>query len=145
MHEVWTWLCRYRFVLMSLPGQLYVDGRQPEPKVMSRLLFLFPGCSLVFRRCFQLRAGMTIEQIDPIAAVRKQRLKKGVWKAERRRLLTLEKKVGDDWHLWLYYNIFRLFFLLGRGGGLNFLSAAWSPPRLSLVQDLQSRSSSVRL
>lgn len=37
---------------------------------------------------------MTIEQIDPIAAVRKQRLKKGTWKAERRRLSVLEKKVG---------------------------------------------------
>lgn len=37
---------------------------------------------------------MAVEQIDPIAAVREKRLAKGTWKAERRRLFKLEKKVG---------------------------------------------------
>ena len=32
-------------------------------------------------------------ELDPIAEVRKKRLAKGTWKAERRRLLALEKKV----------------------------------------------------
>lgn len=38
---------------------------------------------------------MTVEQADPIEAVRKKRLAKGTWKAERRRLLNLEKKVCE--------------------------------------------------
>ncbi|CAM9356884.1 unnamed protein product [Ectocarpus sp. 12 AP-2014] len=41
----------------------------------------------------KLRAGLTAEQADPIEAVRKKRLAKGTWKAERRRLLNLEKKL----------------------------------------------------
>lgn len=41
---------------------------------------------------------MTIEEADPIGALRKKRLAKGTWKAERRRLLALEKKVGS--HTW---------------------------------------------
>eukprot|EP00903_Cladosiphon_okamuranus_P007155 g6947.t2 len=44
----------------------------------------------------KLRAGMTIEEIDPISALRKQRKKKGTWKAERRRLLALEKKIYNE-------------------------------------------------
>ncbi|CAM9220726.1 unnamed protein product [Pylaiella littoralis] len=41
----------------------------------------------------KLRAGMTVEEVDPIGVVRKKRLAKGTWKAERRRLLALEKKM----------------------------------------------------
>ncbi|CAM9651464.1 unnamed protein product [Scytosiphon promiscuus] len=44
----------------------------------------------------KMRAGMTVDQIDPVAAVRKKRLAKGTWKAERRRLLKLEKKLYSE-------------------------------------------------
>lgn len=39
---------------------------------------------------------MTVEEVDPIGVVRKKRLAKGTWKAERRRLLALEKKVRSQ-------------------------------------------------